>query len=187
MHKYIPKFFAITDTYDESLFKHNTSNFGIIYRNYKLNKSCIELNKIALNCRKRGIAFFVSNNTRLAIKYKATGIYIPSFNRSGVKHILFAKKNLLVLGSAHNIKEINEKINQGCDAIFLSPIFQTKNYKKVLGIYKFNTLTKNKKIKFYALGGLNNSNLKKLKVLNAVGFGAINLYKKNRPKLMGRF
>ena len=112
MHKYIPKFFAITDTYDESLFKHNTSNFGIIYRNYKLNKSCIELNKIALNCRKRGIAFFVSNNTRLAIKYKATGIYIPSFNRSGVKHILFAKKNLLVLGSAHNIQEINEKINQ---------------------------------------------------------------------------
>ena len=91
------------------------------------------------------------------------------------------------MGSAHNIQEINEKINQGSDAIFLSPIFQTKNYKKILGIYKFNILTKNKKIKFYALGGLNNSNLKKLKVLNAVGFGAINLYKKNRPKLMGRF
>jgi len=149
MHKYFPKSFAIIDGYDKSLFKYNTSDFGIIYRNYKSISACSELNKIALNCRKKRIPFFISNNIRQVIKYKATGIYLPAFNKSGIRNLLFAKKNILVLGSAHNAREIKEKINQGCDAIFVSPVFKTKNYKKTLGIYKFNLLTRNSKIKFY--------------------------------------
>ena len=187
MHKYFPKSFAIIDGYDKSLFKYNTSDFGIIYRNYKSTNACSELNKIALNCKKKRIPFFISNNIKQVIKYKATGIYLSAFNKSGIKNLLSAKKNILVLGSAHNAGEIKEKINQGCDAVFLSPVFQTKGYKKILGIYKFNLLTRNSKIKFYALGGINYKNLKKIKILNAVGFSGIGLYKKNRPKLMGRF
>ena len=93
--------------------------------------------------------------------------------------------NILVLGSAHNAKEIKEKINQGCDAIFVSPVFKTKDYKKILGIYKFNLLTRNSKIKFYALGGINHKNLKKIKILNAVGFSGITLYKKKPAQING--
>jgi len=185
MHKYFPKSFAIIDSYDKNLFKYNTSNFGIIYRNYKSTSACSELNKIALNCRKKRIPFFISNNIRQVIKYKATGIYLPAFNKSGIKNLLSAKKNILVLGSAHNAKEIKEKIDQGCDAIFVSPVFKTKGYKKILGIYKFNLLTRNSKIKFYALGGINHKNLKKIKVLNAVGFSGITLYKKKPAQING--
>jgi len=185
MHKYFPKSFAIIDGYDKNLFKYNTSNFGIIYRNYKSTSACSELNKIALNCRKKRIPFFISNNIGQVIKYKATGIYLPAFNKSGIKNLLSAKKNILVLGSAHNVKEIKEKINQGCDAIFVSPVFKTKDYKKNLGIYKFNLLTRNSKIKFYALGGINHKNLKKIKVLNAVGFSGITLYKKKPAQING--
>jgi thiamine-phosphate pyrophosphorylase len=185
MHKYFPKSFAIIDGYDKNLFKYNTSNFGIIYRNYKSTSTCSELNKIALNCRKKRIPFFISNNIGQVIKYKATGIYLPAFNKSGIKNLLSSKKNILVLGSAHNVKEIKEKINQGCDAIFVSPVFKTKDYKKNLGIYKFNLLTRNLKIKFYALGGINHKNLKKIKVLNAVGFSGITLYKKKPAQING--
>ena len=185
MHKHFPKSFAIIDSYDKNLFKYNTSNFGIIYRNYKSTSACSELNKIALNCRKKRIPFFISNNIGQVIKYKATGIYLPAFNKSGIRNLLFAKKNILVLGSAHNAREIKEKINQGCDAIFVSPVFKTKNYKKTLGIYKFNLLTRNSKIKFYALGGINHNNLKKIKVLNAIGFSGITLYKKKPAQING--
>ena len=103
------------------------------------------------------------------IKYKATGIYLPAFNKSGIQNLLSAKKNILVLGSAHNRREIKEKINQGCDAVFVSPVFQTKN----------------SKTKFYALGGINHKNLKKIKILNAVGFSGISLYKKKPAQING--
>ena len=59
-------------------------------------------------CRSKKIRFFLANNLHLAIKLRLDGIYIPSFN----KHLdcLKAKiKNLVLLGSAHNIKELNEK------------------------------------------------------------------------------
>ena len=119
------------------------------------------------------------------IKYKATGIYLPAFNKSGIQNLLSAKKNILVLGSANNRREIKEKINQGCDAVFVAPVFQTKNYKKILGIYKFNLLTRTSKTKFYALGGINHKNLKKIKILNAVGFSGISLYKKKPAQING--
>ena len=67
----------------------------------------------------------------------------------------------------------------------MSPVFQTKNYKKILGIHKFNLLTKNSKTKFYALGGINHKNLKKIKILNAVGFSGISLNKKKPAQING--
>ncbi len=46
------------------------------------------------------------------------GVYIPSFNND-LKHLNYPKKkNFLVLGSAHNIKEIRIKEMQKVDSIF---------------------------------------------------------------------
>ena len=50
------------------------------------------------------------------------------------------KKNLSILGSAHNQKEIREKISQKCRAIFLSPIFYAEKSINFLNVYKFNSL-----------------------------------------------
>ena len=51
--------------------------------------------------------------------------------------------------------EINEKINQGCDYIVLSRLFETSSkYKKGhLGTMRFNLITRNFSKKFIALGG----------------------------------
>ena len=46
-----------------------------------------------------------------------------------------------MIGSAHNLKEIKIKEKQGIKLIFLSPLFETKNYIKKLGIIKFNILS----------------------------------------------
>ena len=74
------------------------------------------------------------------------------------------KKNLLYLGSAHNIYEMRTKELQGVNAIFLSSIFKkNKNY---LGINKFKSLSLLSKKPFIALGGISNHNLKKLNLTN---------------------
>ena len=55
---------------------------GIIYRNYNAEKREKELFKIARACKKSRKQLFVSNDIKLAMKVKAEGIYIPSFNKT---------------------------------------------------------------------------------------------------------
>ena len=117
----------------------------------------------------------------LAIKVKADGIYIPSFNKKNLFRNLENKK-LVILGSAHNQKEIQEKIEQNCKAIFLSPIFNVQKSKKFLDVSKFNFLTFENKISFLALGGINNENINKIKMLNINGIAGIRMFKK-KPAL----
>ena len=68
-----------------------------------------------------------------------------------IKNLIFKKyikrKNFIIIGSAHNLKEIRIKEKQGVQQIFLSPLFKTKKSKKSLDVIKFNYLsmqTKNK-------------------------------------------
>jgi len=62
----------------------------------------------------------------LALKMDLDGVYIPSFNND-LKHLNYPKKkNFIVLGSAHNIKEIRIKEVQKVDAIFIASLFNKK-------------------------------------------------------------
>ena len=150
---------------------------GIIYRNYNAQKRETELIKIAGACRANRIKLFVSNDIKLTIKVKADGIYIPSFNKT--KNFLnLENKNIMILGSAHNQKEIKIKMQQKCNAIFLSPAFYIKKSKNYLGFHKFNYLASRNKIRILALGGISERNFNKLKFLNIKGFGGIQMFKK---------
>ena len=150
---------------------------GIIYRNYNAEKRENELVKIAKACKKNRNQLFVSNDVKLAIKVKAEGIYIPSFNKTkGFANL--EKKNIKILGSAHNQKEIQKKISQNCSAIFLSPIFYIEKSNKFLGVHKFNYLAYSNTVNIFALGGISESNIHKLKLLNIKGFGGIRMFKK---------
>ena len=162
--------------------KLNTKNIDkldnlttVIYRNYSLKninkKHIIEIKK---DCKKRRIKFYLSNNINLAIKLDIDGAYIPSFNKN-IKHLSFSiKKNFVILGSAHNNNEIKLKEKQLVKIIFLSSIFKrNKNY---LGINKFKLLSKLTNKKVIALGGVSNKNLKKLRILNCLGFAGISYF-----------
>ena len=102
---------------------------------------------------------------------KLDGAYIPAFNHDK-NHLGYSvPKNFLLLGSAHNLKEIRIKENQGVSAIFLSSIF--KHNKNYLGINKFRILSSLTNKKIIALGGISKKNLKKLKLINVFGFAGI--------------
>ena len=62
--------------------------------------------------------------------------------------------------------------------IFLSPIFKTEKRNNYLGIIKFNNLSNFSKKPIIALGGLNNKNIKRLKMTNTIGIAGISHIKK---------
>jgi len=181
MHKSLPTTFIFLDKFDNQIFENNNINIGIIYRNYHNQNKENDLIKIAKECKKRRIKLYIANNIKLAIKVKATGIYIPAFNKTK-RFSNHEKKGLTIIGSAHNQKEIKQKILQNCSAIFLAPIFWVKKKQNYLNIFRFNLLARSNKVNFLALGGISKKNIIKLKILHIKGFGGISFFqKKNRP------
>ena len=140
MHKNLPSLFIFLDQYNNRIFENNNTNIGVIYRNYNDPKREKELTKVAKACKKNRYQFFVANDIKLALKVRADGIYIPAFNKTKRFRNL-EKKNFTIIGSAHNQREIKEKISQKCKAIFLSPVFYVKKRKSFLDIHKFNSLS----------------------------------------------
>jgi len=177
MHKYKNIYYFIDDFNKKELIKLD-KKIGLIYRNYNRNKKNKDLIDLINFCKKKKFQLFISNNYKIALKYKLNGLYIPSFNKSlRFNNILF-KKDFKIIGSAHNISEIKIKEKQNCSEILVSPLFKTKNNRKRLDIIKFNLMVLNFKKKFIALGGINFGNFKKINLTKSVGFASITWIKK---------
>ena len=170
---YPSKYYFINEFNTKNINKLD-KNTGIIFRNYNSKNNLKSIIILKNFCKENGYKFFLSNNIKLALKLKLDGAYIPSFNKD-TKHLSYSfTKNFIILGSAHNNKEIKIKQKQSVKIIFLSSLFKkNKNY---LGINKFKLLSKLTYLKVIALGGVSNINLKKLKLLNCYGFAGISYF-----------
>ena len=174
MHNsYLSKYYFINEFNTKNINKLD-KNTRIIFRNYNSENHLKSIIGLKNFCKKNGYKFFLSNNIKLALKLKLDGAYIPSFNKD-TKHLSYSfTKNFIILGSAHNNKEIRIKQKQLVKIIFLSSLFKkNKNY---LGINKFRLLSKLTYLKVIALGGISNINLKKLKLLDCNGFAGISYF-----------
>ena len=174
MHvNFLSKYYFINNCDTNNLSKLD-KNTAIIFRNYNSVNNINTILNLKRFCKINGYKFFLSNNVKLALNLKLDGAYIPSFNRS-TKHLSFSlTKKFLLIGSAHNNKEIKVKEKQMVKIIFLSSIFKkNKNY---LGINKFKLLSKLTNNKVIALGGISNRNLKKLKLVKCFGFAGISFF-----------
>jgi thiamine-phosphate pyrophosphorylase len=174
MHnKFLQKYYFI-NKFDTNYIDRQDKNTAIIYRNYNSRNNIDTIHNIKQYCKKKNHKFYLANNTKLAIKLNLDGAYIPSFNKN-MNHLSFSKiKNFVLIGSAHNNKEIKLKEKQGVKVIVLSSLFKkNKNY---LGINRFKLLSKLSKCKIVALGGIKNQNLRKLKLLKCFGFAGISFF-----------
>jgi thiamine-phosphate pyrophosphorylase len=179
MHNNLPKFFYFINEFNEDHIRKLDKRVAIIFRDYlaKYNKKLIQ--EIKHFCKNNKRKFFLSNNVSLAINLGLDGVYLPSFYSKLNTNKLNTKKNFLIIGSAHTVKEILTKEKQGVNMIFLSPLFKTKKNKHFLGTTKFNLLRLKTKKKIIALGGINTENIKQLKMINAFGFAGISYFNKN--------
>ena len=121
--------------------------------------------------RKNQIPLYLINNYKIAIKYKIDGIFLTSDNKRIVPASI--KNRLKIIGSAHNQREYFIKKNQYCEMISLSPLFYNNKYSenKILKPLKFNLITSNWNIKYCALGGILESNWKKVQLTKAAAIG----------------
>ena len=178
MHKFIPKKFYFINTFKKNNIDKLDANTGIIYRNYKQKLNITEIINIKQYCRKRKIRFYLSNNFELAIKLNLNGVYLPSFNEN-YSHLNYKiKSSFLIMGSAHNIKQIRIKERQKVSLIFLSSIF--KKNTNFLGIYKFKLLKSYTNKKVVALGGISKTNRKKINLLSCFGFSGISYFEQKK-------
>ena len=178
MHKNFLKKYYFIDKFNKNNIDKQDVNTAIIYRNYKKNYKIEEIILLRDYCRKKRLKFILSNNIKLSIQLKLDGAYLPSFNKY-FSHLSYQlKKNFILIGSAHSIKEIRNKEKQNVKEIFLSSIF--KNNKNYLGIYKFNLLSNYSKKKIIALGGISKNNIRLVSLSNSVGFAGISYFKQKK-------
>jgi thiamine-phosphate pyrophosphorylase len=170
-------FYFISD-FNKDHIRSLNKNISIIYRNYekKYNEEKIlEIKKFCKSIKKK---FFLANDIKLANKLNLDGAYVPAFNNNPSVYKL-KSKNMILLGSAHNLKEINQKKRQGIDIFFISPVFKVNKSNNFLDVTKFNILANLINGKTIALGGINKNNIKKIKILNCYGFASISYIKEH--------
>jgi thiamine-phosphate pyrophosphorylase len=182
MHKSLPKYYYFIDKFEKDDIKNINKNIAIIYRNYSKKIDINLIQNIKKKLKKLKIKFFIANNIKLAIKLNLDGVYIPSYNADLKINSFSKRKKFLIIGSAHNLKEIKIKEKQGAQIIFLSPLFKINKTNKFLGSIKFNMLSRMTDKKLIALGGINQTNIQKLFLLNAYGFASIS-FLRNADKL----
>lgn len=147
-------------------------NRNIIYINHENLEDILELKKF---CKKNNIKLYISNNIYLAKKLNIFAIHLSADYK---KKIYFGQKKISLIGTVHTQKDFYFKKQQGCTAVFLSPIFNTKKYSlnSILNIQKFNLLSKNWRCQIFALAGINIKNLNKLNMTRIKGFGGISFF-----------
>ena len=180
------KFYFFTDTLDEIITKNikNFNKLSFIYKSNSINNiNHTNINTIKSFCRKNKIPFFISDNFKLAKKYRTDGIFLSSSYKK-IGNIILKKKNFKIIGSAHNQSEYSLKKKQLCEMIMLSPLFYNKKYSQnmILNVCRFNLISMNWKKKICALGGISLNNLKKLNMTKSSAAAFISLMKQNGQK-----
>ena len=178
MHNKILDKYYFINKFDKSHIDKQDKKTIIIYRNYNQNLDEKLIIKIKNYCKKKGNKFFLSNNIKLAIKLDLDGAYIPSFNKDK-KHLSYSlKKKFIIMGSSHNVYEMRTKELQKVEAIFLSSLFKkNKNY---LGINRFKLISLLTKKTVISLGGVSKTNLKKLSLIDCLGFAGISFFEQKK-------
>ena len=138
-------------------------------------------------CKAKKIKFFIKNNIKLVVKHKADGLYISSHNKN-LKLNQIKNLNIDIIGSAHNLKELNIKIQQKCSRIIFSRLFKTnyKDKKTFLGIMKFNLFSRITSKELIPLGGIRENNLQLTRLTNSKGICILSEAKKKPAKIISR-
>ena len=178
MHQKNYSTFCYVSDFNRDYIKNLDKKVNIILRNYSIIFNNKKLKEFKDFCKLNNHKIYLANNMRLALNLKFDGVYIPSFNKKMNFTYNQKIKDFKIIGSAHNLSEIRIKEKQGVDCIFLSPLFNVIKSSKFLGISKFNILASSTNRKIIALGGINKFNIKKLGMLNVIGFAGISYFQK---------
>ena len=181
MHISQLKKYYFIDNFNPIHLKDLDKNINLIWRSKEAKDDKKTIYELAKFCKKNKINLFLSNNIKLALKLNLCGAYIPSYNKDIRLNCFQYKKKFKLLGSAHNLLEVNIKKLQKVKEIFISPIFKHKR-RSPLGVHKCRYFFNDNSYEKIALGGVNFKNINLLLSTKFIGLGAIDFFKKKGPK-----
>jgi thiamine-phosphate pyrophosphorylase len=174
INKQIPYIWFFTDSIKTlnpiSIATKLPNNSGIVIRSYtSQNKE--KLIKNIINLKKRKL-FTVLISGKYKRHLSADGFHVPQWIDSKNKN----KK--IISMSVHSGKDVRKSINLKVDLIFISPVFKSTSHinNKNLGVVKLGLMAKLFKKPTIALGGINNTNINRLKNLPISGCAGIDAF-----------
>ncbi|MBQ4875074.1 MAG: thiamine phosphate synthase [Rickettsiaceae bacterium H1] len=178
---HLPKAIFIAEnkiSYEQIIPKLNPKKSMVIIRMYDTENREIIAKKIAKLCKIREIKFLVAKDPKLALKIKADGIHLSEKNFFSLKTWKKKMPKWIITASAHNMQKLRKIKNYDLTAAIYSPIFPTTTHpeRKHVGTFKFRKEINNLNFPVYALGGINKSNIRKLKSINIAGIAGISLF-----------
>ena len=135
MHLSNYKRYYFIDQFNPRHLKKLNKNITLIWRSKYKEKNIETIHKLAKFCKLNRLSLILENNVKLAIKLRLDGAYISASNKDLSFNSYKFKKNFKILGSAHNISELNIKKVQRINGIFISPVFMVINFFFFVHIY----------------------------------------------------
>ena len=156
------------------------SGSAVILRHYK-DPARVELASRLINeTRGKKIKILISGDIRLATKVGAQGIHIPEFMAQHCSWTWqnWRKPTWLITAAAHSPKALIRAKKLGAHAALLSPVFSTNSHPDAppLGVLKFTAWCKKSPLTVYALGGVTQTNARRLKNSNIQGIAGISAF-----------
>ncbi len=152
---------------------------AVIYRDYDDPKRAAIARRYAAMCRSRGVLFLIAEDAPLALSTGADGVHLPSRAIRKFNSALYAPAVPFILtASCHNAEELRIAAEAGVDAALLSPVFATDSHPDTdeLGSERFKALAAAAAIPVLALGGVNETNARRLAGRNVAGIAAIGAF-----------
>ncbi|MFT6077795.1 MAG: thiamine-phosphate pyrophosphorylase [Myxococcota bacterium] len=188
--KNLPQMFFFTDRKRiENIFEvveYLPKNTAIIIREYDLEYSDrLEFSqKIAAIAKQNKQIVLVGKSWKLARQIRADGVHFSDLDSN-----IFLPQNckkMILSFSCHHPKSLIRAKKLNADLVFFSPVFATKSHpnKKPVGIFALRNFAKRTSLKSniptFALGGINENNVKLLSGAFVSGFGGISNFLRNR-------
>ena len=151
---------------------------AVLFRHYRVTAR----RNLALNLRKqcynRALQFFVSNDVQLALEVAADGLHLPEYRLRQPDSDIYKWRQFgkgVLTAAIHSQQALFNAVRLKVDAAFLSPVFSSNSHpnKRPLGLMRFNKICNSTKLPIYALGGINDTSVKRLVGSRAVGIAAV--------------
>lgn len=153
-------------------------NSAVIIREYDLSFEEKEkfARKILEIARLRNLRIFVGKDLKLAKKVRADGVHFSDQDKNLKAYQI--PKNMLISYSCHDRRSLKNAKKLKANLVFYSPIFKTNSHpnQKPKGLYLLRNFARCNYIPTYALGGINQSNIKLLGTTKTHGIGGISIF-----------
>lgn len=179
----LPSVFILTDEIrlpdPVDLVRTLPSHWGLIFRHYGSRNRFSLAKQVARVCRQRGLVFLIAGDWRLACDVGADGVHMPEgmLKTSPVSPLLNATRSRILTTSAHDPTGLHLASAIKADAVFLSPVHETKSHlnSKPLGVFPFGAMARQSRLPVYALGGIDLTDAMQLYAIGASGIAGISL------------